>query len=86
MKEEVGDNILKLKTKIAQQAELLDVYRSFAASTRLLKTGSPKFNMHNGACMDCGVEYKKGHHVNCLVLSVRRMQRSTNIKELRDNG
>tara|TARA_B110001469_G_C9491974_1_gene246150 strand:+ start:182 stop:487 length:306 start_codon:yes stop_codon:yes gene_type:complete len=74
-------SILKLKAKIAQQSDLLEVYRSFAGSTRLLRIGSPKFNMYDGVCMCCGVEYKQGHDIGCSVLAVRRMQRSTNREE-----
>ena len=76
-------SILKLKTKISEQSALLDVYRQFAASTRLLKTGSPKFNMYDGVCMCCGVKYKQGHDIGCAVLTVRRMQRSTSREESR---
>jgi len=70
------EEIITLKSTVTHQRALIEVYRSLEYKLRYLRVGSPKFNMFGGACMGCDSEYKQRHHNNCIVLDIRRLQRS----------
>jgi len=70
------EEITILKSTVAHQRALIEVYRSLEYTLRYLRVGSPKFNMFDGACVGCGSEYKQRHHNDCIVLGIRRLQRS----------